>query len=242
MKSLGGLFGAAGLVAALLCSAFAAAAPIRSINVGSSGNFVLHFDSLSPGLSAYANVDVYSASSTQLVLRFAVTNDTMVSEAGPITQAALMSIGLDFESNPTTAILSAISLNTKFNQLTTDVSSFPDGFATDVCVFTSNNCQGGDIKKGLLVQDLVGTDKDIMDPVGDTFRLVLTRTSSTAAWNLNTAAAKFQTNLDSYALAGCATENQCTTTTRVPEPGSLALVGGVAIAFAVTGWRRRRIR
>lgn len=240
MKSIGGLFGAAGLVATLLCSGHAAAAPIRSINVGSTGNFVLYFDSPSPGLSAYVNVDVYSASNTQLVLRFAVTNDTMVSEAGPVTQAALMSIGLDFSPNPTSAILSMSGA--LFDGLASSVSNFPGGYTIDVCAFAANNCQGGDIKDGLLVQDLGGTDKDIAGPAGDTFRLALTRASSTTAWSLNTAAVKFQTNLGSYEFAGCTTENQCSTTTRVPEPGSLALVGGVAIAFAVTGWRRRRIR
>lgn len=239
MKSIEGFFGTAGLVAALTLSGAAPAAPIQSIGVGGSGSFVLYFDSPSPNLSAFANVDIYSATSTQLVLRFAITNDTIVSEAGPVSQAALMSIGLDFDPNPTGASLSVSGAI--FDGLTTSVDTFPNGFTIDVCAFAANNCQGGDIKDGLLVQDLVGTDNDIASPAGDTFRLALTRSASTAAWNLNTAAVKFQTNMGSYEFAGCTTENQCARPpTRIPEPGSLALVGCVGLASALTAWRRRR--
>lgn len=240
MKSIEGFLVAAGLVAALVVSGPASAAPIQSISVGGSGNFVLYFDSASPDLSAFASVDILNATSTQLVLRFAVTNDTIVSEAGPVTQAALMSIGLNFDPNPTGANLSLSGAI--FDGLTTSVNNFPGGFEIDVCVFAANNCQGGDIKDGLMVQDLVGTDKDIAGPASDTFRLALTRAASSTAWNLNTAAVKFQTNAGSYEFAGCTTENQCARPpARIPEPDSAALLCGVAVAFAVTGWRRRRI-
>lgn len=230
------------MAAALTLSGPAVSAPIYSIGIGSLGTrFALYFDTASPGLSAFANVSVYNATATQLVLNFALTNDTAVSEAGPLTQASLMSLGLDFDLNPTGANLSVSG--SIFDGITTSISNFPGDYTVDVCVFAANNCQGGHIKDGLLVQDLVGTDKDILSPAGDTYRLILSRSSSTNAWNLNTAAVKFQTDLGSFEFAGCTTENQCTTsTTRLPEPGSLALVAGVAIAFALTGWRRRRGR
>lgn len=238
MKSIGGFFGAAGLAAALTLSGPAVSAPIYSIGIGSSGTkFALYFDAASPDLSAFANVSVYNATATQLVLNFAITNDTAVSEAGPLTQASLMSLGLDFDPDPTGASLSV----SVFDGLTTSVSNFPGGFKIDVCIFASNNCQGGDINKGLLVQDLPGIDKDSnLDGTSGNIRLILTRPQSTAAWDLNTAAVKFQTNLGSYEFAGCTTENQCTTATRVPEPTSLALVSSVVMAFAAVGWRRRR--
>jgi hypothetical protein len=239
MKSIGGFFGAAGLAAALMLSGPAASAPIQSIGVGTNGSFVLYFDAATPapGLSAYANVSVLNATSSQLILQFAVTNDTAVSQAGTLTQSSLMSIGLDFDPNPTGASLSVSGAI--FDGLATGTINFPGGYKVDVCVFASNNCQGGDIKDGLLVQDLTGTDKDVIGPVGDTFRLALTRAATTEAWNINTASVKFQTNLGSYEFAGCTTENSCTTT-RVPEPSSLALVGSLAMAFTVAGWRRRR--
>lgn len=239
MKSIGGFFGAAGLAAALMLSGPAASAPIQSIGIGTSGSFVLHFDSISPApaLSAYANVDIYNATSSQLVLRFSVTNDTAVSEAGPLTQAALMSIGLSFDPNPTGASLMGGAI---FDGLDASGGNFPGGFTVDVCVFGANNCSGGDIKNGLLVQDLQGGDKDVAVPAGDVFRLTLNRASSNTAWDLNTAAVKFQTNMGSYEFAGCTSPNGCTTTSRVPEPGSLTLVAGMALAFTVVGWRRRR--
>lgn len=82
------------MAAALALSGPAVSAPIYSIGIGSSGTrFALYFDTASPGLSAFANVSVYNAKATQLVLNFAITNDTAVSEAGPLTQASLMSMG-----------------------------------------------------------------------------------------------------------------------------------------------------
>lgn len=155
-----------------------------------------------------------------------------------------MSIGLDFDPNPVSASLLSGAIFDGFNS---GPSNFPGGFTVDVCVFAANNCSGGDIKDGLLVQDLAGTDKDIASPAGDSFRLTLTRNAPTSAsatpWNLNTAAVKFQTNLGSFEFAGCTSANGCTTTTtRVPEPDSLALLSGVAIAFVAVGWRRRRAR
>lgn len=243
MKSIRGCISAAAAALALSVAGPTAAAPIQSIAVGGSGNFTLYFDSPSPALSAFADVQVYSATNTQLVLRFLVTNDTVVSESGPLTQAALMSIGLDFDPNPTNAsLLSGLY----FDGLNPAPSNFPGGYAVDVCVFAANNCSGGDIKDGLLVQDLVGTDNDIASGAGDTFRLTLTRNAPTSAtstpWNLNAAAVKFQTNMGSFEFAGCTNANGCATTTRVPEPGSLALVGGVTVAFAVARSRRRRNR
>jgi hypothetical protein len=241
MKSFGGYFSAAAAALALALAGPSTAAPIRSIAVGDTTNFTLFFDSPSPALSAIAAVQVYSATNTQLVLRFLVTNDTVVSESGPLTQASLMSIGLDFDPNPANAsLLSGLY----FDGLNPAPSNFPGGYSVDVCVFAANNCSGGDIKDGLLVQDLVGTDKDIASGAGDTFRLTLTRNAPTSAtatpWNLNTAAVKFQTNMGSFEFAGCTNANGCTTTTRVPEPGSIALLGAVAVAFAAAGRRRRK--
>jgi hypothetical protein len=241
MKSIGGFLGATAFAAALISSGPAASAPIQSIGIGTNGSFVVYFDSISPApaLSAYANVDIYNATSTQLVLRFSVTNDTAVSQAGPLTQASLMSIGLNFDPNPTGASLLGGAI---FEGLDSSGGNFPGGFTVDICVFGANNCSGGDIKDGLLVQDLPGTDNDVAGPAGDVFRLTLNRASSNAAWGLNTAAAKFQTNVGSFEFAGCTSPNGCTPTTRVPEPGSLALVAGTVLAFAVVGWRRRRTR
>jgi hypothetical protein len=221
-----------GLLAAavVLLSSTAWGAPIYTMNVGTSSFFVIEFDHPNPALSAVANINAALVTTTQLGLVVNLTNDTSVpstSALGTLTQAALMSIGFDFTPDATGATLSRSPWS--FDQVTIGDINFPGGFRVDVCVYSANNCQGGSVNDGLFSGQ------------SDTFGILLTRGASNDPWLLNTAAVKFQTNLDSYKFGGCVRE-QCSDTPggKVPEPGTLILLSTVALAASMTSRRRRQ--
>jgi hypothetical protein len=238
-KRLQAAFGAAIIASAL--SGGVCAAPLYSIGVGTTSSFTLDYDATPPTMSAVVAITVNSAAATQLDLSFVVTNDTVVpntTSAGTLTQASLMAIGMDFTPNVTGA--SWVTTCSVFDGLVASANgiNFPGGFKVDLCVYAANNCQGGDVKDGLLV-DTSGNNNG---PKSDSFRLLLTRASSDLDWTVNLSSVKMQTNLGSYEFGGCirgSTDCGGGPPNKIPEPESLSLVSLAAICGGLVMMRRR---
>lgn len=154
----------------------------------------------SPDVTAKALITVANFTESSLLLDFTITNTTPSD-----FQAALVSFAFGATPDVTATFYDK---GTVFD-LASSTSQFTDGFKQmDVCVYSSNNCTGGDIKDGLQ-----------SGGSSDTFQLLLTGNfGSEPEVTLSSFAAKFQTQSGSYTTAG------------VPEP--ITMVGsGLALGF-----------
>lgn len=157
-----------------------------------------------PGdLSAEAFVTVVDLQANYLDLSFEITNTT-----ADTFKAAILGFGLGID--PDASSVTLLSKGSVFDSATLlKNQSFPGGFkGIDICGFAANNCQGGDIKDGLLNGK---TDKFTLRIGNETggFANGVTITSYPV---------KFQTDYGSYEAAG------------VPEP--ITIVGsGLALGF-----------
>lgn len=137
-------------------------------------------------LAASAEFTVVSLNNETLVLDVELTNQTTGS-----FQAAIMSLGLSVDATLSNIVLATAGTN--FSNITPNRNgNFPGGFRNiNVCVFASNNCNGGAIFNGLQSGNQ-----------GDRFRITLSGDFSSETVTLSSFPIKFQTEAGSYELAG----------------------------------------
>jgi hypothetical protein len=169
-------------------------------------------------LKATASFNVVSFTSTKTIFDITLSNLT---NSGSY-KAAIMAIGLYTDNELKGASLTNNSTGVVWN-LDTSTENFPGGFHDiDLCLFASNNCQGGSINQGLQTGQT------------DSFNLALSYLSAPSLVIKNTGnfPIKFQTQNDSFEFAGTLDP-----VNNVPEPAALWMVGIGIIGLA--GFSRR---
>jgi hypothetical protein len=180
-------------------------------------------------LSANADFDVTTYSynfwtnQTDVVFNIKFTNTTVV-PAGQ--NAGVTSFGLGVSPNLYDVDFSDSSDGGFINAIQqTGNQNFPGGFKNiDVCIFTQG-CSGG--SQG----SAIAANGD-----SDTFWLILTFGGDVSSIVLDPFPIKIQTSSGSYEFAGC---TQNCTTTKVPEPGTLSLLGAGMVGLGLLRRRRR---
>jgi hypothetical protein len=167
-------------------------------------------------LSGTASWTVSAFSSSSVTIGVNITNTTAAPLSGHTGH--ILGIGL-YTSPDATAAFS--STGTYFDGLGQGVN-FPGGFnSVDVCVYSAQNCQGGNINLGL------------GEGVSDSFSLLFTNPSTgsfSGGLALDTFAVKFQGDYGSF-------EFPANGNGRVSEPSPLLLLGAVLLVFGFFGRR-----
>ena len=181
-------------------------------NTASSG-------SLTAPLSSVGIFTIDSFSSSDLVISATIDNTTKLTSG--LTQAYLMSIGI--ATNP--AVTATLTTpGTTFTQVDSE-KNFPGGFPNvDVCLYSANNCSGGNIYDGLAAGS---TDSFTLALAGDF--------GSSPSVTLSDFAVKFQTNEGSFEFG-----DGGSFLPETPEPPT-ALLFATALLVAVGVVRRGRL-
>ncbi|MBE9052996.1 cistern family PEP-CTERM protein [Nostocales cyanobacterium LEGE 11386] len=167
-------------------------------------------------LSATSNWTITSFSNTQIGLDIDISNTTSLGTL--LSNANILSFGFGVDPNATATLSQAGQTFDLVSAGQGGQQSFPGGFRqVDVCIFSANNCAGGNVNLGLIAG------------ASDTLSVLLTANSGN---NFSQGASlaffplKFQTSEGSYELAGVPGNP-----TPVPEP--ITTLGfGVGVAGA----------
>lgn len=185
-------------------------------------------------LVANSTWTVDSFNQTDLVLSVSLTNNTVTDSS--FDKAAILSFGFGVTPDVTAAFATS-GQGTVFGNIGPGQGkpqNFPGGFkGIDVCIFTSNNCSGGDVKNGLqghLASDPAHSDFIKIDLKGNFG-------SSVTLATLADFPLKFQTSKGSFELAGAPSVPSVPS---VPEPGMLFLFGTSLLSLGFIGHRRRK--
>ncbi len=172
-------------------------------------------------LSATSQIIVKEFTSTYLKLGITLTNTTKLDPNNSNSKASILSFGFGIDPNVSSVQLSQDN-NVIFNQATVQsgAQNFPGGFKNiDICIFSANNCSGGNVNQGLQAGQ------------SDVFDLIVTGNFWNASKGqqfvtLSDFPLKFQTNNGSFEAAG------------VPEPMT---VMGSAMALSFGAMFRKKL-
>jgi hypothetical protein len=206
-------------------------------DVGSSFNVDWLLTGSTPNpLQATSTWTVDSFDQNDLVLSISLTNNTVTDST--FDKAAILSFGFGVTPDVTAAFATggqgAVFGNVGQGQ--GKPQNFPGGFkGIDVCIFSANNCAGGDVKKGLQGHPSsasANSDSIKIDLKGNFGSTVTLAT-------LSDFPLKFQTTNGSFELAGTPTPSGSSVPS-VPEPGILFLFGTGLLSLGFIGHRRRK--
>ena len=190
-------------------------------NAGDSLNFSWYYGGGGYNLTGAGTMTATALSSGSLTLQISLTNNTVAASAN---NARLAAFGLGIDPDATAVTFGDASDGGMINA---SLDSIP-GFKTiEVCAFGGPNCSGG------------GNGGIFANGASHTFSLTITGAFANGA-TIDPLGYKYQTNYGSFEFS-CSTTSatgQCDGGRTVPEPGSLALLGAIAAAYA--GIRRRR--
>ncbi|MEB3233368.1 MAG: cistern family PEP-CTERM protein [Leptolyngbyaceae bacterium] len=178
---------------------------IRALDRGYWNLSANDVSSLTHDLSATYDINILTFNNNTLEFDFTIANTTSSSY-----QSSIMSVFFDISSDIQKVAVNGASVFTKSSL----DDRAPGGYqSVDVCIFSSNNCNGGNINKGL------GSG------YSDTLRILLTGDFSSGGTTLTGISSKWQTQDESYTVAG------------VPEP--LTIVGTLGAIGVGTVLKRR---
>jgi hypothetical protein len=164
-----------------------------------------------------------AAGNDTLRLGLDIANTTDLS-AYPDSNSAIVAFGFGVDPNATASLVTAGGVFDMVDEGFGGQQQFSGGFQQiDVCIF-AQGCSGGNVNLGLQAGD---TDSIVLDIMGD---FDMGGTSSVGALTLLDFPLKFQGTWGSFETPGQS----------VPEPGTLALLGGGLIGVTIGARRRRR--
>ena len=181
-------------------------------------------------LKASSTWTVLSFDTGKLEIKIDITNDTILPEGS--NNANILSFGFGVDPNSTATF---VKEGDNFNSLGTNGNNqnFPGGFKDiDVCAFTSNNCNGGNVNDGLAAR------------ASDSLTLAITPDSDSVTYgnsiDLLFFPLKFQGTWGSFEPAGFPSQNGGGIS-ELPEPATLGLLGIGLFGLGMATYRRRRL-
>jgi hypothetical protein len=213
--------------------------PIFAVGMNSSdvGNsFTINWGLDDPVLSAVANFTLDSLTENQAIFTIDLLNNTELTASDPdLVNAAILSMGFGVDPDATGSFRQDTNNSDDtdvFDQVKNDVTFA--GFQTlDICVLSSNNCAGGNVKDGLQAGD------------NDEFQVILEGSFANGSTNsliISPLAIKFQTSQGSYELSGEPEDpdNPPPVLQQVPEPTTLLALGLLGFGMVLSRHRKNR--
>ena len=190
-------------------------------NAGDSLNFSWSYAGGGYNLTGAGTMTATALSTGSLTLQISLTNNTVAPSAN---NARLTAFGLGIDPDATGVIFTDASDGGMINA---SLDKIPSLKTIEVCVFGGPNCSGG------------GNGGIFASGASDMFSLIITGAFANGA-TIDPLGYKYQTNHGSFEFScpTTGTSGQCNDPPSVPEPGSLALLGAIAAAYATI--RRRR--
>ena len=195
-------------------------------SVNDSLGFSWNYSGGGYNLTGVGTMTATALSSNSLTLQISLTNNTV---AASNNNARLTAFGFGINPNATGVTFSD---GNDAGMVGASLSAIPSLKEIEVCAFGGVNCPGGS-NGGVFANG-----------ASDTFSLILTGAAGafTNGVTIEPLGYKYQTNVGSFEFS-CSTGSNgqyCGGgSVSVPEPGSLALLGGLAVAAYATSRRRR---
>ena len=205
-------------VVALALGSLPAHAVVISSGTNNPLNFSWSYGTAAGDLTGFGSMVISGFNSSSLLLSISLTNTSALSTN------RLTAFGFGIDPNASGVTFIDVSDGGIVAAAAPQNTNLGSGIIIDVCAWSGANCQGG------------GSGGIFGAGGSDSFALLLGGNWGSSV-NIDPLALKYQTGAGSFEF--CVGPSSCTPTTRVPEPGSIALFG-IGLLSLCLGLRRRR--